>query len=59
MNRMFPVKRAILLKFQLFLGIPPVFTGGIVLPLALGALERYQFHHLFLARHIPSPSYPW
>ena len=66
MNRVLPVKRTILLKFQLLLCIPPVFTGGIVFPLALGALKRYQFHHLFLARHIPSPvayntvlSYPW
>jgi hypothetical protein len=40
MNRVLTVKRAILFKFQLLLGIPPVFAGGIVLPLAIAALER-------------------
>jgi hypothetical protein len=40
MNRVFPVKRTVLFKFQLLLGIPPVFAGGIVLPLAIAALER-------------------
>ena len=56
MNRVLPVKRAILFEFQLLLGIPPVLAGGIVFPLTFGALKRYQFHHLFFARHIPSPT---
>ena len=55
MDRMLTVKRTIFLEFQLFLGIPPVFACGVVFPLAFAALERYQFHNLFLARHFLSP----
>jgi hypothetical protein len=51
-DSMLPVKRTVFFKFQLFLGIPPVFAGGIVPPLALAALKRYQFYNLFLTRHI-------
>jgi hypothetical protein len=47
MNRMFPVKGAILLEFQFFLGIPPVFFGGVILPLTFSALQSYQFHRCF------------
>jgi hypothetical protein len=35
---MLPVKGAILLQFELFLGVPAVFGGGIVPPFTLGAL---------------------
>jgi hypothetical protein len=55
MDRMLPIKRAIFLEFQLFLSISPVFAGGIVFALTVTALKRYQFHYLFLARHILSP----
>ena len=49
---MLPVKGTVLLEFKLFLGIPPVFAGGIVSPFTLGTLEGYQFCYLFLACHI-------
>ena len=51
MNRVLTVKGTILFEFQLFLGVPPVFAGGIISPLTLAALERNQLHHLFLACH--------
>ena len=50
-NCVLPVKRTILLEFQLLLGVPPVFAGSIVSPLAFTALQGYQLHHLFLACH--------
>ena len=49
---MFPVKRAILFKLQFFLSVSAVFTGGVISPLALAALERDKFYRLFLARHL-------
>ena len=48
---MFPVKRTIFFKFQLFLGITPVFSGGIVPAFTFAALHANQFHNLFLTRH--------
>jgi hypothetical protein len=48
MNRMFPVKRTILLELKLFLRVPPVLFRGIVLPFTLSTLERNQFHHSLL-----------
>jgi hypothetical protein len=52
MERMFPVKGAIFVEFQLFLGIAPVFAGSIIPPLALTTLQSHQFHRSLLARHI-------
>jgi hypothetical protein len=49
---MFPVKGAVFLEFQLFLGIPPVFFGGIITPFALSALQGYQFHRGLFACHV-------
>jgi hypothetical protein len=46
-----PVKGAIFLEFQLFLDISAVFTGGIIAPFALAALQGYQFNRCFLACH--------
>jgi hypothetical protein len=42
---------AVLLQFQLFLGILPVFLGRIIAALAFGALERDQFDGTFLGSH--------
>jgi hypothetical protein len=50
-DSMLSVKRTVLFEFQFFLGVSPVFAGGIVLALALSALKRYQFHHLLLTCH--------
>jgi hypothetical protein len=44
MKGMLPIKGAILIKFQLFLDIPPIFLSGIIFPLTLGALQRNKFH---------------
>ena len=55
MNGVLPVERTVLLKLQLFLGIAAVFAGGVVFPLAFGALERYQFNDLLLTGHILTP----
>ena len=52
MNRVLAVMGAILLKLQLFLGIPPVLAGCVVLSLAIAALKRYKLHNLFLTRHV-------
>jgi hypothetical protein len=52
MDSMLPVKGAILAQFQLFLGIAPVFLGGIVLPLTFRALKRHQLNNLLLTSHI-------
>ena len=49
---MFSFKRTVFLKFQLFLGISPVFACSVVSSLAFAALKGYQFHNLFLTRHI-------
>jgi hypothetical protein len=49
---MFPVKGAIFVEFQFFLGIAPVFTGGVIPPFTLTALQSYQFHRRIFARHI-------
>jgi hypothetical protein len=38
---MLPVKGTVFLEFQLFLGIPTVFAGGIIAPFALTALQGY------------------
>ena len=51
-DSVFSVKGTVLFKFQLFLGITPVFAGSIVFPLAFTTLEGYQLNHLFLTRHI-------
>jgi hypothetical protein len=48
---MFPVKGAILVKFQFFLGITPIFTGGIVPSLAYGTLQSDKLYRRFLAGH--------
>ena len=56
-ERMLPIKGTIFLKFQFFLDIPAVFTGSIVAPLALAALQSYQFNHCLFACHkLPLPS---
>jgi hypothetical protein len=58
MQGMLPVKRTILLKLKLFLGITPVLLGGIVLPFTLGTLERHQLHGGLFTGHkplLPSP----
>ena len=44
MQGMFPVKRTIFAKFQLFLGIAAVFLGGIISPLTFAALQCNQFN---------------
>jgi hypothetical protein len=49
---MLPVKGTVFLEFQLFLGIPAVFAGGIIAPFALTALQGYQLNRCFLACHI-------
>jgi hypothetical protein len=49
---MFPVERTIFFKLQFFLGVAPVFLGSIVAPLALAALQGYQFYRGLLACHI-------
>jgi hypothetical protein len=51
---MLPIERAIFVHLKLFLGIPPIFRGGIVPPFTLAALQGYQFNHRFLACHNPS-----
>jgi hypothetical protein len=54
---MLPVKGTILIKFKFFLGIPPVFFGGIVFPLTFTALQGYQLHRRLFTRHIlPLPA---
>jgi len=40
-ERMLPFKGAIFIEFQLFLGIPAIFTGSIIAPFALAALQGY------------------
>jgi hypothetical protein len=50
-ERMLPFKGTIFLEFQLFLGIPAVFTGCVIPPFAFTALQSYQFNHLFFACH--------
>jgi hypothetical protein len=47
-----PVEGTILVEFKFFLGIPPVFFGGIVFPLTFTTLQGYQFHRGLFARHI-------
>jgi hypothetical protein len=54
-KRVLPVKGTVFAKFQFFLGVAPVFLGGIIAPLALTALQGYQFYCRFLARHISTP----
>jgi hypothetical protein len=54
MQGMLPVKGAILLEFQFFLGIAPVFLGGIIPPLTFGALQGHQLHSGFFTGHILS-----
>jgi hypothetical protein len=49
---MFPVEGAILVEFKFFLGIPPVFFGGVIFPLTFTALQGHQFHRCLFARHI-------
>ena len=49
MDRVLPVEGTILIEFQLFLDIPAVFTGSIIAPFTLAALQGYQFHSRFLA----------
>jgi hypothetical protein len=48
---MLPVKGTIFLEFQLFLGIPAVFAGGIIASFALTALQGYQLNHRLLTCH--------
>jgi hypothetical protein len=48
---MLPVKGTVLLEFQLLLGIPPIFAGGIIAPLAFTALQGNQFNHLLFSFH--------
>jgi hypothetical protein len=52
MQRMFPIKGAIFIKFKFFLGIPPVFFGRIVFPFTFAALQGHQFYRSFFGRHI-------
>jgi hypothetical protein len=47
MDRMFAVEGAIFLEFQFFLGIPPIFFGGIIFPFTLTALQGDEFHRCF------------
>jgi hypothetical protein len=51
-ERMLPVKGTIFVEFQLFLGVPAVFAGSIITPLALAALQGHQFNYLLFACHI-------
>jgi cellulose synthase/poly-beta-1,6-N-acetylglucosamine synthase-like glycosyltransferase len=55
---MFPVKGAIFVKFQLFLGIAPVYLGGIVFPFTFIAMQRNKFYScLFTLCHINLSNY--
>jgi hypothetical protein len=51
MQGMFSVERAILFKFDFTLGIPPVFFGCIVFPLAFGTLQCDKFNSGLFACH--------
>jgi hypothetical protein len=51
MQGMLSFPLAVLLQFQLFLGILPVFLGRIIAALAFGTLERDQFDGTFLGSH--------
>jgi hypothetical protein len=52
---MLAVKLAVFVEFELFLRIPTIFLRGVVLALALAALERDQFNCGFLGSHTLSP----
>jgi hypothetical protein len=52
---MFAVERAVFFQFQLFLGIPPVFLGGVVLSFALGTLQGDKLNRRLFACHISTP----
>jgi len=54
---MLPVKGTIFVKLQFILGIPAVFTGSIIAPLTLTALQGYQFNHLLFACHNSTSSF--
>jgi hypothetical protein len=49
------VELAILVELKLFLRIPPVLLGGVILAFADAALERNQFNSSFLGSHTLSP----
>jgi hypothetical protein len=51
MQSMLPVKGTILVEFQLFLGISPVFFGRVVPPLTFTALKRNELNRCLFARH--------
>ena len=53
MNRMPPVKGAVLAEFQFFLRVSPVFLSGIILSFAFAALQGNKFNDRFFACHIP------
>jgi hypothetical protein len=50
-QRVLSVERAVFVQFQLFLGIPPVFLGGVVSSFALGTLHGDDFNRRLLACH--------
>jgi hypothetical protein len=55
MQGVLPVKWAVLVQFQFFLGVSPVFLGGVVLPLAFGTLQGDEFNRRLFACHISTP----
>ena len=52
---MLAIESAILHQLELFLRVPAVFLGRIVLPLAFGALQRDKFDYLLFACHTLIP----
>jgi hypothetical protein len=41
---MFSVKGTVFIKLQFLLDIPPIFLGGVILPLAFGTLQGDKFN---------------
>jgi len=52
MDRMLPIKFAILAQLKLFLHGAAILLGSIILAFAFTALQRYQFNRSLLASHI-------
>jgi hypothetical protein len=52
MQGMFSVKGTILVKFQFFLGITPVFLGCIIPSFTFGALQRNKFNRGLFTGHL-------
>jgi hypothetical protein len=52
MDRMLPIKFAILAQFELFLHGAAILLGSIVFAFAFTALQRYKLNRGLLASHI-------